>query len=146
QRQAVQAVRRGGQAAVVTILAVDGADASDEVRARVLAECLAGPRHPAAFVGEPWTEGAFAAVALASTQPGPVALRVQRLAPDGGVLVVETSWASGKLRARQSFPLERGRPCWISLADDAEVAPVALAAAGTIRVERWSPPLGRLAG
>jgi alkylation response protein AidB-like acyl-CoA dehydrogenase/flavin-dependent dehydrogenase/electron transfer flavoprotein alpha subunit/ferredoxin-like protein FixX len=145
ERRAALEVARAFAPPVVTMLPVDAAQTSDEIRNRILSECLNGIPF-AALVGEPWTDGAVAALAMA--RPGDVvALRVQHLAASGGALIIETAHGRGKLRARQTVTADRSRVWWITLADDAEVEPLAQSpASGDTRIERWSPQLDRLYG
>ena len=129
----------------ITVLAVDGAETSDEVRCRLLAECWSSlESFPAAVVGEPWTPAAFAALATASGTVEPIALRVRLLDRHQGRLVAEGAWAKGKLRTRQTLMPRVGHTVWIGLAADAEVgAATPPEPRPSRRVERWSPKLDR---
>lgn len=132
----------------ICILAVEGAEASDEVRCRVLAECWSGLENfPAAVVGEPWSESALAQLATASGEVDPIALRVRLLDRHQGRLVAEGLWARGKLRTRQTLTPRAGQTCWIGLAADGEVGAASPPERRALRqVERWSPRLERFYG
>jgi electron transfer flavoprotein alpha subunit len=141
ERRATLAVVRSFAPAVVTLLVVDRAECSNEMRSRVLAKCLSGMAC-AAFVGEPWTEGAFAHLAMTKRPADAVALRVESLTASAGSVVLEAAQARGKLRTWQIMHPGQGPVCWISLAEDAAVQSVAVPAAGVrTRVERWAPQL-----
>jgi alkylation response protein AidB-like acyl-CoA dehydrogenase/flavin-dependent dehydrogenase/ferredoxin-like protein FixX len=132
----------------VCLLAVDGADASDEVRCRLVAECWSALENfPVAVVGEPWSEAALAHLATASGVVDPIALRVRLLDRHQGRLVAEGSCAKGKLRTRQTLAPAAGQSVWIGLAGEAEVGAASPPERRpTRRVERWSPRLERFYG
>jgi hypothetical protein len=137
----------------ICFLALDGAESSDEVRCRVLAECWSGlTNFPAAVVGEPWTEPALMTLATASGKVEPMALRVRSLDRQQGELVAEGVCAKGKLRTRQFIPrsgeerriIGSAGTVWFGLTAEAEIgaAPPAQGKA-TRRIERWTPALER---
>jgi electron transfer flavoprotein-quinone oxidoreductase len=155
RRAASEAVRLGP--ADVCLLVAPGAAASDEVKARVLAECWAGrPDYPAAVVAEPWAEEGLANLAARGGQVAEVALRVRSLERERGRLVAENAW-QGKLRAREVLTPTPGRTCWVGVSAEVEVgavsppltlpsppweeASVRRAGPRPPRVRRWAPRL-----
>jgi hypothetical protein len=130
------------------VLAIDGAETSDEVRCRVLAECWSGLENfPAMVVGEPWTESALAQLATASGDIDPLALRARLLERHWGRLTAEGQLARGKLRVRQTLTLRTGQTCWIGLGAEAEFGAASPPERRSLRrVERWSPRLERFYG
>jgi electron transfer flavoprotein-quinone oxidoreductase len=132
----------------ICLLAADGAETSDEVRCRILAECWSGLENfPAAVVGEPWAEAGLAQLATASGEVDPIALRVRLLDRHQGRLVAEGLWARGKLRTRQTLTPRTGQTCWIGLSAEAEVGAATPPERRPLRrVERWSPRLDRFYG
>jgi len=87
----------------ICLLAVDGAETSDEVRCRILAECWAGLENfPAAVVGEPWTEAALATLATASGKVDRLRCACGSWTRHLGRLVAE-GICKGKLRTRQTL-------------------------------------------
>jgi electron transfer flavoprotein alpha subunit len=98
-------------------------------------------------IGEPWTEPAFAKIAVQARQSGEVVAQVHSVGEDGGQLIVQTSRARGKLRVLQGRKLKAGKTCWITLADDFQGGPVADGPAPpAAEVERWTPLLEGFAG
>jgi hypothetical protein len=132
----------------ICILAVDGAETSDEVRCRLVAECWSGLENfPAAVVGEPWTEACLAQLATASGEVDPLALHVRLLDRHQGRLVAEGLLARGKLRTRQALAPTMGQTCWIGLSAEAEVGAATPPERRPLRhVERWAPRLERFYG
>jgi hypothetical protein len=131
--------------AEVLLLVLPGAETSDEVRSRLLAECWSGLKGTAvAVAGEPWTEEAFAGLSRRAEYPESAALRVRSLAQTDGKLILETSRSRGKLRVRQTLLLSPGVTSWITLDADAEVshAPTERPVS-SIQVLRWTPHLDR---
>jgi electron transfer flavoprotein-quinone oxidoreductase len=120
---------------------------SDEIRCRLVGECwpLLGTKLPA-VVGEPWTEGAFAALAGLDLERDRVLARVSELDRRGRELAIETSRLEGKVRAQQRMELHPGTTCWLTLAAEAHVESSALTDEGELRLERWSPKLERFYG
>jgi electron transfer flavoprotein-quinone oxidoreductase len=130
-----------------TLLAVvSPMTASPEVRARLLAESwpelAPGPR---VVVGEPWTEGAFAALACRPGKSGTLALRVRRVDWEDGQVVLQTARAGNKLTVRQIVDPTAG-PCWLSVTDEVESGGAMAGGRGTFRVQRWTPRLERFFG
>jgi alkylation response protein AidB-like acyl-CoA dehydrogenase len=162
QRQALGQLLTWYQGKVV-LVPLAGAEKSDEVKGRLLAECLARlPALPAAVLGEPWTEQAFVKLAAPASHPyrplragegkgggaGEIVSQVHSLGEDSGQLILQTRRARGKLRVLQARRLKVGKTCWISLAEDLEVAGIAagkdlrgLECLGKLAVERWTPLL-----
>jgi electron transfer flavoprotein alpha subunit len=132
----------------ICMLAVDGAETSDEVRCLILGECWSALENfPAAVVGEPWAETALAHLATASGEVDPLALRVRLLDRHQGRLVAEGLAARGKLRTRQTLTPTAGQTCWIGLSAEAEVGAATPPERRPLRrVERWSPRLERFYG
>jgi alkylation response protein AidB-like acyl-CoA dehydrogenase/flavin-dependent dehydrogenase/electron transfer flavoprotein alpha subunit/electron transfer flavoprotein alpha/beta subunit/ferredoxin-like protein FixX len=130
----------------IVMLAVNAAEQSADVRARLLAECwpeLASA--PAVVVGEAWTEGAFASLGNRPGKGARIALRVRRIVCDSEQIGFDTSRARGKLAARQ--PLQTESTTWMSLSAEADIEdawPANLASA--MRVQRWAPRLERFYG
>jgi electron transfer flavoprotein-quinone oxidoreductase len=147
QRRAVARLRDWSSAALVLLhLGDEAAGASVELRSRLLADAWrAANLQPRLLLAEPWAESAVARLAERAGGPMEVALRVRQVEVGDDRLVLETSRAGGKLRARQTLPLPLENPCWLSLAADA-----AIRAAGWSRpplpVQRWSPRLERTFG
>jgi electron transfer flavoprotein-quinone oxidoreductase len=135
---------RGG----VALVPLPSASASEEVRARLLAEALGGlAALPLAVVGEPWTEPAFARSAVRAGRRDGVVSRVHALGREEDWLVLETARLRGKLRARQKRLLDAGQTTWITLAEDAEVPPCPPECfPPPAHVERWAPPTAGLYG
>jgi electron transfer flavoprotein alpha subunit len=145
ERHAAREVARAYSPSVVTVLAADAGPASDDIRCRILAECLNGMSF-AAVIGEPWTEGAVAHLAM-TRQGDALALRVEHVAAADGTFLLESTRDRGKVRVRQTVIGHRGRGWWFTLAEDAEVQPVASPTpSGETRIERWAPRLERLYG
>jgi electron transfer flavoprotein-quinone oxidoreductase len=145
RRAAAEAVRLG--IADLCLLVAPGAEASDEVRARLLAACWpSGMHQPAAVVAEPWAEDALASLAGRSGRIEPCALRVRALERAQGQLVAETAW-QGQLQLRQVLTPVPSRTCWVGVSAEVEVGAVAPAArGGSVRVQRWAPHLERFYG
>ncbi len=139
QHRTATEVERLGPAAICLLVA-PGAEASDEVRARLLAECWAGrTEYPAAVVAEPWAEGALSSLAAGGGRVAQVALRVRALERARGRLVAETGW-HGKLRTRRVLTPGPGRTCWVGVTAEVEVGAVAPPArVPPPRVQRWAP-------
>ncbi len=132
-----------------TVLTVTpGADVSAEVRARLLAECWPESTvPPRAIVGEPWAEGAFAALARRPEHAGTLALRVRQAGFETGGVVLQTGRAGGKLHVRQTLDVHGPAPSWITLAEGAEIAAGPTPASESrVRVQRWTPRLERFYG
>jgi alkylation response protein AidB-like acyl-CoA dehydrogenase/electron transfer flavoprotein alpha subunit len=147
QRRALSALRELGAADVV-LLATSGADSPADVRARLLAECwpqLNGP--PRAVVGEPWTEGALAALVCRKGLPGALSLRCRGLSRRDGTLIVRAARAGGRLPVEDVLPPPAAAAAlpayWIGLTADPEIADPDVPAPGPLRVQRWSPRLER---
>ncbi len=131
----------------VVLAVTPGADASPEVKSRLLAECWPESSvPPRAVVGEPWTEGAFAALARRPERAGTLALRVRQIGFETGGVVLQTGRAGGKLHVRQTLDVHGPASSWITLADGAEVASGSTSAEGQVRVQRWTPRLERFYG
>jgi electron transfer flavoprotein-quinone oxidoreductase len=130
-----------------SVLVPVAAQASDEVRARLLIDLWPRlGRTPAAVVGEPWTEAAFTALGGPALPAGRVLTRILDLDRREGHLVVETGGLGGKARGRQTAaPGSRGT-CWLTLAADAQVGAVSPASPDDFRLQRWTPPLERFYG
>jgi electron transfer flavoprotein-quinone oxidoreductase len=145
QRQALGQLFSWYQGDVV-LISLDKAETLDEVKSRLVAECLARlETNPLAVVGEPWAETALTRLRNHPGGADPFVARVLALDRDDENLVLETSRARGRLRVRQTRVLQPGRTCWVVLTDDAEVAAIQPArSAAPSRVERWAPPLGRV--
>jgi electron transfer flavoprotein-quinone oxidoreductase len=131
-----------------TILAaVSSPGASPEIRARLLAqswpELTVAPR---AIVGEPWTEGAFAALAYRPGKGGTLALRVWRVEWEDGQLALQTSRSANKLAVRQIVDLNGTGTCWLSVTEDVEIGGAIAGGRGAFRVQRWTPRLERFFG
>jgi electron transfer flavoprotein alpha subunit len=131
----------------VCLLVTQGIDTSDEVRARLLAECWSAPTGtPAIVVAEPWAETALATLAVRSGEVASVALRVRSLDREQGLLFAETA-RQGNLRARRPLTLSAGRTCWIGLTAEPDVGAAPPPQQGmVVRVERWAPHLERFYG
>jgi electron transfer flavoprotein-quinone oxidoreductase len=141
QRAALE-VARSFVPAWVTVVVVDIALASDEIRSQILAECLSGMAF-AALVGEPWTEGALSHLAMARAG-GALAVRVRRLVDAGEALVLETTWGAEGLRLRRRLDKNESGPWWIALAEDGEVNTLIKSPeGGASRIQRWAPRLER---
>ena len=132
----------------ICLLAAEGVDSSDEIRCRLLAECWSGLESiPAAVVGEHWCETALVALATASGDVDPIAVRVRVLDRLHGRLVAEGSCAGGKLKTQQTLMAAAGKTVWIGLSGDVEIGAAAPAEQRPLRrVERWSPRLERFYG
>jgi alkylation response protein AidB-like acyl-CoA dehydrogenase/flavin-dependent dehydrogenase/ferredoxin-like protein FixX len=120
---------------------------SHDVKARLLAECwpeLAVP--PRLVVGEPWTEGAFAALACRPGQESFLALRVRRVELQNGTLVLQTVRGGGKLPVSQTLDLGADGRYWMSLTGDAEISGCVVDPTARSRVQRWNPRLERFYG
>lgn len=127
------------------LLSASGVEASGEMRSRVLRECWSAlAAQPLAVLGEAWAEAAFAALGARADGTHHVAVRVRRLALEEGHIILDTTRAQGKLRARQTMHLHAGATWWLSLAPDAEVSGEPPRTVVPPRVERWTPHLGRL--
>jgi electron transfer flavoprotein-quinone oxidoreductase len=126
-----------------------------ELRRRLLEESWpAGMEQPSAVIGAPWTEPAFAALAVnpalqqkatEDRQPANrIISRVRTLSREGDQVGIETMRAQGKLRAKQTMAVLPG-VAWLTLAPDAEVdSPMERHDAGSEgKVERWAPRLER---
>jgi hypothetical protein len=131
----------------VCLLAARAEGLSDEIRCRLIVESLGGrQRLPAAVVGEPWAEGALAALAARSGRIEPVVLRVRALDRERRRPVAETG-RHGRLRSRQALPIGAGGTLWVGLAAEADIGAVSPLVRGkSVRVERWAPPLERFYG
>jgi electron transfer flavoprotein alpha subunit len=133
-----------------------------ETRAAVLSECWPAVE-PRVVLGEAWAEVAFARLWQRQRRPGDLAVRLisldwpgtggqesnghERAEADAGpTVVVETSRAAGKLRARRTISIGRGATQWMTLLDDTEIPALAGAGQTRARVERWTPKLDRLFG
>ncbi|HEV3259479.1 MAG TPA: acyl-CoA dehydrogenase family protein [Gemmataceae bacterium] len=130
------------------VVILPAGQAAPAVRTRLLLECwpnlVAAPR---AVVGEPWTGPAFAALGFRPQTRGMVVLGVRRLSADGDGLVLETARAHGKLAVRQTVPADADVPCWVALAEAAEVEGLEpLGYQESSRVQRWTPRLERFYG
>jgi len=137
ERRVALEVARTFAPAAVTILPLDDPRASDDITSRVLAECLRGMSF-AFLVSEPWAEGAVAHLGLAQLHTL-VALRVQQMTGAGGAVVLETAFARGKLRARQTVAAGRGEGAWITLSEDAAIRPIDRPSPSQpTRIERWA--------
>jgi electron transfer flavoprotein-quinone oxidoreductase len=132
----------------VVLVPLAHAGLSGEERAGPLAEVLGGLSfRPLAVVGEPWTEPAFARLALGAGRRDGVVSRVHALGREEDWLVLETTRSRGKLRARQKRLLDLGQTTWITLAEDAEIAPhQPERILPSTRVERWALPLAEVYG
>jgi hypothetical protein len=143
----------------VVVVVLPGAEASDEVKARLLAESLGRLESiPLAVVGESWAESAFAHLRNHPGRGDPLVAGVCLIGGEDNRLILETGRGRGRLRARQTRALQPGRTCWVVLAEDAEVEgrvslpPTAAKTEGggnghpwrSFRVERWAPPLERV--
>jgi electron transfer flavoprotein-quinone oxidoreductase len=141
ERHAARQIVALAAPAGVTIFPIDASMTGDALRNRILTECLHGMPF-ASFVGEAWTEGAAASLALAQL-PTLVAMNVHRLTGADKGTVLETPLVHGKLLARQTLP--DGHGAWITLAPDAVVAgETATPERRTPRIERWQPRLETL--
>jgi alkylation response protein AidB-like acyl-CoA dehydrogenase/flavin-dependent dehydrogenase/electron transfer flavoprotein alpha subunit/ferredoxin-like protein FixX len=131
---------------VQAVLVPVDAEVSDEIKGRLLAECMSQLRASLpAVVGEPWTERAFATLGGRSLDRDRVLARVHDLDRREGQLAIETSRLAGKVRCRQLVRLARGATCWLALAAEAQVGAVS-PAAGKLRVQRWPVALERFYG
>ncbi len=131
----------------VCLLVAEGIDTSDEVRARILAECwIAKPGTPAAVVAEPWAEAALATLAARSGHVDPIVLRVRALDREQGLLLAETA-RQGNLRVRWPLTPAAGGTCWVGLTAEPEIgAAPPPQRTGPVSVERWAPHLERFHG
>jgi electron transfer flavoprotein alpha subunit len=134
-------------AANVCLLLAPGAEASDEIRARLLVECWPGGNLPvAAVVAEPWAESALLSLAARSGKVEAAALRVRALDREQGQLIAETAW-HGRLRARRVLTPALGRTCWVGVTAEVEVGAVAPPVyLRPPRLQRWAPHLERFYG
>jgi electron transfer flavoprotein alpha subunit len=147
-RRAAAAVFTTFSGNLVLLTVGDEAGPNMEIRGQLLKECWrAGNLSCQLAVGEPWTETAFAALAVTAEKlVSPAILRVRRIVSQDGRVVLETFRAAGKLVARQPLPEGAGSPCWLTLTADAEVAEPTARPRAAGRVERWSPRLERFYG
>jgi electron transfer flavoprotein alpha subunit len=129
----------------IVLLPTSRVAASDEVKSRLLVECLYGLRSaPQVVVGEAWTENAFATLCLGPGHAGPAVLRARRIDVEDDRMMVETSRLHNKLRLVQNIVSEPAVTWWIHLSPDAEIGAVRISPADLqIRVERWTPRLER---
>jgi alkylation response protein AidB-like acyl-CoA dehydrogenase/flavin-dependent dehydrogenase/electron transfer flavoprotein alpha subunit/ferredoxin-like protein FixX len=92
----------------------------------------------AVVIGEPWTEGVFAALGQWHDGTDRVAVRVRRLSYDGHALVAETTRMGGKLAVRDVLAAPPGGTVWISFGPEAESVALPKQASQRVRVSRWS--------
>jgi electron transfer flavoprotein-quinone oxidoreductase len=132
----------------VVLLAVTPEHTSAEIDSRLLTECWSRlTTRPRIVVAEPWAESALISLQRQPAQPSTAAYRVRRLAIEQGQLVLETSYARGRLMARQTVSLEAPASCWITLATEAEVSGQLTATPKEAQCVRlWSPRLERFNG
>jgi alkylation response protein AidB-like acyl-CoA dehydrogenase/flavin-dependent dehydrogenase/electron transfer flavoprotein alpha subunit/ferredoxin-like protein FixX len=118
------------------------------VNALLLRECWPGlALRPRVVVGEPWCEDAFAALGTRPDSGGPTLLRVRALRDQDGTLLAESATARGTLHVLQEIDTELGKPWWISLAAEAQVAGTApMPHAEEVHVQRWQPRTERFFG
>jgi electron transfer flavoprotein-quinone oxidoreductase len=122
-------------------------ETSDEVRGRLLVELWSHLRKsPAAVVGEPWTEAAFAVLGGRSLQRDRVLARVLGVDRRGGKLEAETGRLGGRVRCRQALSLRPGATCWLSVSADVQVGAISPPDGESFRAVRWAPPLERFYG
>jgi electron transfer flavoprotein alpha subunit len=145
QRQALGHLREWFEGDTV-LVAVSRSGLSAEVRARLLAESWPEPAvAPRFVVGEPWTEGAFAALAFRSGRGGTLALRVRSVDLDDAQVVLRTARSGGKLTVCQTIDLSAADSCWLTVTDEVESGEAA-GRQRSFRVQRWMPRLERLFG
>jgi hypothetical protein len=144
QRRAISQIAELTNANLV-LLPTSRAHASEEIKSRLLVECLCGLRfNPQVVVGEAWTENAFSILCHRPGHAEIAVLRVRKFEVEDDRLIVETSRLHNKLRLSQNIISEPGVTWWIHLAPDAEVSAVRMSPPNLeFRVERWPPRLER---
>src|SRR5262249_48997377 len=127
----------------ITLVPTLQVDCSDEMKSRLLVECLTPVVWtPQVVLGEAWTEEAFSCLSLRPGHTGIAVLRARRIDIEEDRLFVETARLHNKLRVQQSIVSEPGFTWWIHLSPDAEIgnARTQRPALAT-HMQRWSPRL-----
>ncbi|HLJ94710.1 MAG TPA: FAD-binding protein, partial [Gemmataceae bacterium] len=147
QRRALAHILKGFHGPVI-LLAAGSENDVPEIKSRLLEESWSGVATKLrAVVGEPWAEGAFAALSRHGQPHGVAALRIRRVALEEQTVVLEAFQAGGKLVTQQTITDEPDLTYWITITADGDVkGGLAADTEAVSQIQRWSPGMNRLYG
>jgi electron transfer flavoprotein alpha subunit len=111
-----------------------------EISARLLVDCWPDLSSlPAAIVGEPWTENAFATLTGSRKLAGTFVPRVRGLDGDNQSTRVTTSRDGDRLSLEQSIDADIETPLWMTVTAETEIGTPSRPVEVAPSVQRWSP-------